>query len=56
MIIFISLIFYARNMDGDLLAVEDEKIVVEKLLPYHPDYEDKIGCGIESIMVSSGFE
>ena len=39
-------------MDGEQLIVEDEKAVVEKLLAYHPHYEDKIGCGLESIMVS----
>ncbi|KAJ1436714.1 hypothetical protein SESBI_04017 [Sesbania bispinosa] len=37
---------------GSVLSDEDEKAVVEKLLVYHPDYEDKIGCGLESITVS----
>ncbi|XP_054799314.1 protein DCL homolog, chloroplastic-like isoform X2 [Prosopis cineraria] len=40
-----------RYMDGEKLTAEDEKIVVEKLLFYHPHSEDKIGCGLESIMV-----
>ncbi|KAI9106970.1 hypothetical protein K1719_022498 [Acacia pycnantha] len=40
-----------RYMDGELLTAEDEKAVVEKLLVYHPHSEDKIGCGLESIMV-----
>ncbi|TKY75026.1 DCL protein [Spatholobus suberectus] len=40
-----------RYMDGERLSVEDEKAVVEKLLAYHPQSEDKIGCGLESIMV-----
>ncbi|OIW15638.1 hypothetical protein TanjilG_08214 [Lupinus angustifolius] len=42
-------------MDGEHLSVEDEKAVVKNLLPYHPHSEDKIGCGIYSIMVSAGF-
>lgn len=40
-----------RYMDGELLTAEDEKAVVERLLAYHPHSEDKIGCGLESIMV-----
>ncbi|KAF7830592.1 protein DCL, chloroplastic [Senna tora] len=40
-----------RYMDGERLSDEDEKIVVEKLLAHHPHSEDKIGCGLESIMV-----
>ncbi|CAI0465060.1 unnamed protein product [Linum tenue] len=41
-----------RYMDGGQLDAEDEKAVVEKLLAYHPNSEDKIGCGLDSIMVS----
>ncbi|KAF8410118.1 hypothetical protein HHK36_002640 [Tetracentron sinense] len=40
-----------RYVDGERLTAEDEKAVVEKLLVYHPHFEDKIGCGIDSIMV-----
>lgn len=40
-----------RYMDGERLTAEDEKIVVDKLLSYHPHCEDKIGCGLDSIMV-----
>lgn len=40
-------------MDGQRLSVEDEKDIVEKLLAYHPHSEDKIGSGLESIMVSA---
>ncbi|CAK9144200.1 unnamed protein product [Ilex paraguariensis] len=40
-----------RYMDGERLTTEDEKAVVEKLLTYHPHSEDKIGCGLDSIMV-----
>lgn len=39
-------------MDGERLTLKDEKIVVEKLLAYHPHADDKIGCGLDSIMVS----
>ncbi|PON94255.1 hypothetical protein TorRG33x02_099930 [Trema orientale] len=37
-------------VDGERLTAEDEKAVVERLLAYHPRAEDKIGCGLDSIM------
>uniref|UniRef100_A0A251RXS9 Uncharacterized protein n=2 Tax=Helianthus annuus TaxID=4232 RepID=A0A251RXS9_HELAN len=40
-----------RYMDGEQLTSTDQKMVVDKLLAYHPHSEDKIGCGIDSIMV-----
>ncbi|KAL2894687.1 Protein DCL-like protein chloroplastic [Bienertia sinuspersici] len=40
-----------RYMNGARLTPDDEKAVVEKLLAYHPCSEDKIGCGLDSIMV-----
>ncbi|CAI9281917.1 unnamed protein product [Lactuca saligna] len=40
-----------RYMDGERLTPTDEKMVVEKILAYHPHSEDKIGCGLDSIMV-----
>ncbi|GAB2293809.1 hypothetical protein Dimus_028022 [Dionaea muscipula] len=40
-----------RYIDGERLNAEDERAVVEKLLTYHPCSEDKIGCGLDSIMV-----
>lgn len=43
-------------MDGARLNMEDQKAVVEKLLAYHPQSEDKVGCGLESIMVSARSE
>uniref|UniRef100_A0A7N2KRP7 DCL protein n=1 Tax=Quercus lobata TaxID=97700 RepID=A0A7N2KRP7_QUELO len=43
--------YHARYLDGERLTAEDEKAVVEKLLAYHPHSEDKIGCGLDSIMV-----
>lgn len=33
--------------------MEDERTVVDRLLAHHPHAEDKIGCGLESIMVRS---
>ncbi|TYI39488.1 hypothetical protein ES332_A02G102200v1 [Gossypium tomentosum] len=40
-----------RYKDGERLTVADEEAVVEMLLRYHPHSEDKIGCGLDSIMV-----
>ncbi|XP_043709179.1 protein DCL homolog, chloroplastic [Telopea speciosissima] len=40
-----------KYMDGERLTPDDEKAVVEKLLAFHPHSEDKIGCGLDSIMV-----
>ncbi|MED6118517.1 hypothetical protein PIB30_003262 [Stylosanthes scabra] len=39
-----------RYKNGQQLTAEDEKIV-ETMLAYHPHSEDKIGSGLESIMV-----
>lgn len=44
-----------RYMDGERLNVEDEKAVEDKLLAFHPHSEDKIGCGLDCIMVSPLF-
>nr|GLL48234.1 protein DCL, chloroplastic-like [Ipomoea trifida] len=46
-----DIIHSTRYLDGERLTAEDEKIVVEKLLAHHPHCEDKIGCGLDSIMV-----
>ncbi|KAK8914555.1 hypothetical protein KSP39_PZI023548 [Platanthera zijinensis] len=40
-----------RYMDGERLSTEDEKEVIEKLLAYHPHSVDKIGSGLDSVMV-----
>ncbi|KAL9264560.1 DCL, chloroplastic-like protein [Drosera capensis] len=40
-----------RYMDGQRLSAEHERVVVQKLLAYHPRYGEKIGCGIDSIIV-----
>uniref|UniRef100_A0A7N0TQR2 DCL protein n=1 Tax=Kalanchoe fedtschenkoi TaxID=63787 RepID=A0A7N0TQR2_KALFE len=36
---------------GERLSADDEKLVLEKLLAYHSHREDKIGCGMDYIMV-----
>ncbi|KAM0849720.1 hypothetical protein ACQ4PT_053555 [Festuca glaucescens] len=40
-----------RYGDGECVTSKDEIIIVEKLLAYHPRAEDKIGCGLDAIMV-----
>nr|GEX32438.1 protein DCL, chloroplastic [Tanacetum cinerariifolium] len=40
----------SRYKNGERLT-SAEKMVVEKLLAYHPHSEEKIGCGIDYIMV-----
>lgn len=44
-------LIFCRYKNGDRLTPEHQKVIVERLLPYHPTYETKIGCGVESIMV-----
>ncbi|KAK7321667.1 hypothetical protein VNO77_32524 [Canavalia gladiata] len=46
-----NILHTTRYMSGERLTTEDERAVVDKLLVYHPHFEDKIGCGLESIMV-----
>ncbi|XP_010540381.1 PREDICTED: protein DCL, chloroplastic-like [Tarenaya hassleriana] len=40
-----------RYEDGERLTYDNENFVVEKLLAFHPHSEDKIGCGLDFIMV-----
>lgn len=40
-----------RYANRDRLSPEHERAIVEMLLPYHPEVEKKIGCGIDYIMV-----
>ncbi|XP_057429399.1 protein DCL homolog, chloroplastic-like [Lotus japonicus] len=51
MLLMKDILHSRKYMDGQRLSVEDEKDIVEKLLAYHPHSEDKIGSGLESIMV-----
>lgn len=46
-----DIIHSSRYADGECLNDEDQKIIVQKLLAYHPHAEDKIGCGLDFIMV-----
>ncbi|CAA6664960.1 unnamed protein product [Spirodela intermedia] len=36
---------------GDRLSPEHEKMILERLLPYHPEFEIKIGCGVDFITI-----
>ncbi|VAI16525.1 unnamed protein product [Triticum turgidum subsp. durum] len=51
-ITFLIVFCYNRYGDGAFLSPEDEKVVVEKVLAHHPRFEDKIGCGLDAIMVN----
>jgi Protein of unknown function (DUF3223) len=42
---------YNRYESDDRLSPEHESAIREKLLPYHPEYEKKVGCGIDFIKV-----
>ncbi|KAL3617906.1 hypothetical protein CASFOL_038227 [Castilleja foliolosa] len=46
-----EILHFNRYMDGDRLSPDDEKAVVDKLLAHHPHSEDKIGVGLDWIMV-----
>ncbi|XP_058089512.1 protein DCL homolog, chloroplastic-like [Magnolia sinica] len=36
---------------GDRLSAEHENTILERLLPYHPGFERKIGCGMDYITI-----
>ncbi|GKV10665.1 hypothetical protein SLEP1_g21998 [Rubroshorea leprosula] len=49
---FVRMILHSdKYVSGDRLIPEHEKIIVDRLLPYHPGAEKKIGCGIDYITV-----
>ncbi|KAL5557008.1 hypothetical protein UlMin_039244 [Ulmus minor] len=49
---FVRMVLHSgKYKNGEKLTPEHQKIILERLLPYHPEYETKIGCGVESIMV-----
>ncbi|KAK2657474.1 hypothetical protein Ddye_010526 [Dipteronia dyeriana] len=49
---FVRMILHsAKYKSGDRLSPDHEKIIVERLLPFHPKYEKKIGSGIDHILV-----
>ncbi|XP_022768760.1 protein DCL homolog, chloroplastic-like isoform X2 [Durio zibethinus] len=47
---FVRLILHSgKYKSGDRLSPEHERTILERLLPYHPESEKKIGCGIDYI-------
>ncbi|KAL4271937.1 hypothetical protein GQ457_13G020190 [Hibiscus cannabinus] len=49
---FVRMILHSGKYgSGDRLSPEHERIILDRLLPYHPEYEKKIGCGIDYITV-----
>ncbi|KAG8072522.1 hypothetical protein GUJ93_ZPchr0006g43533 [Zizania palustris] len=49
---FVRMILHSGKYEsGDRLSPEHEKAILERLLPFHPQYEMKIGCGIDYITV-----
>lgn len=49
---FVRMILHSGKYEsGDRLSPEHEKAILERLLPYHPEYEKKVGSGIDYITV-----
>jgi hypothetical protein len=49
---FVRMILHSgKYANRDRLSPEHERTIIEMLLPYHPECEKKIGCGIDYIMV-----
>ncbi|KAM0948845.1 putative protein DCL [Dioscorea sansibarensis] len=49
---FVRMILHSGKYEsGDKLSPEHEQTILERLLPYHPECDKKIGCGIDFIMV-----
>uniref|UniRef100_A0A2N9FZ34 Uncharacterized protein n=1 Tax=Fagus sylvatica TaxID=28930 RepID=A0A2N9FZ34_FAGSY len=47
---FVRMILHSgKYQSGDRLSPEHERTVVERLLPFHPEFEKKIGSGINYI-------
>lgn len=40
-----------RYQCGDKLSPEHQKAILERVLIYHPEYEKKIGCGVDYITI-----
>ncbi|CAA2985038.1 Hypothetical predicted protein [Olea europaea subsp. europaea] len=50
---FVRMILHSGKYEsGDRLSPEHERTILERLLPYHPESEKKIGCGVDYITVS----
>lgn len=49
---FVRMILHSgKYKTGDRLSPDHDKIIAERLLPFHPKYEEKIGRGIDHIVV-----
>ncbi|XP_028772538.1 protein DCL, chloroplastic-like isoform X2 [Neltuma alba] len=49
---FVRMILHSGKYEsGDRLIPEHENTILEKLLPFHPEFEKKKGCGIDYITV-----
>ncbi|GER29973.1 hypothetical protein STAS_05882 [Striga asiatica] len=49
---FVRMILHSGKYGtGDKLSPEHEKTILEKLLPFHPECEEKIGCGVDYITI-----
>ncbi|XP_057973004.1 protein DCL homolog, chloroplastic isoform X2 [Malania oleifera] len=47
---FVRMILHSGKYEsGDRLIPKHERTILERLLPYHPESEKKIGCGIDYI-------
>ena len=44
-------VFCGRYESGDRLSQEHERTIVDRLLAYHPVFDNKIGSGIDYITV-----
>lgn len=49
---FVRMILHSgRYESGVRLSPEHERTILERLLPYHPEFKKKIGCGIDYITI-----
>ncbi|KNA07263.1 hypothetical protein SOVF_173490 [Spinacia oleracea] len=49
---FVRMILHSGTyQSGDRLSAEHERTILERLLPHHPEYEKKIGCGVDYITI-----
>ncbi|XP_065881345.1 protein DCL homolog, chloroplastic [Euphorbia lathyris] len=51
---FVRMILHSGKYEnGDRLSPEHEVTILERLLPYHPEFKKKIGCGVDYITVGN---
>ncbi|KAL0323063.1 UNVERIFIED_CONTAM: protein DCL, chloroplastic [Sesamum angustifolium] len=51
---FVRMILHSGKYEsGDRLSPEHERMILERLLPYHPESEKKIGCGVDYITLNN---